>query len=68
MEKIDMIYDICQENQKDIKEIAKAMPNMQTKEDCEKIRKENKNIFSGNMKYIITIVIAASAVIVAIIF
>jgi len=68
MEKIDMIYNTVIENQKDIKDILSVMPNLQTQEKCEEIRKENKNIFKGNLKYIITTFIALGAVIIAIFF
>lgn len=62
-----MIYNVCIENQKDIKEIRKIMPELQTKKNCQEIRKEKKSIFSGNLKYIITTMIALAAVIIAII-
>lgn len=62
-----MIYNVCIENQKDIKEIMRIMPELQTKKDCQEIRKEKKSIFSGNLKYIITTMIALAAVIIAII-
>lgn len=66
MDKSDMIYNVCKENQKDIKEIIKIMPTLQTKKNCEEIRKQKKSIFSGNLKYIITTIIALSAILLAI--
>lgn len=58
MEKEDIIIGLIRENNEDTKEILKIIPTLQTKKDCEIIRKNNNEKRGKNLKYLITTIIA----------